>query len=309
MPDQQVARQDDGPAGLTDVPTGTDSFTRDYTIRAVSLDEQDLGELFDLLAGKMAEAREIEIAAAIENQDGEEPIPRDVLEERADRGFQISYSIRDPSSRLGISGTGKPDLNSANVGNELGSFYLSTGERFKKNFAVLPRNCVDIFIDFKRTPMAINFLNLPSNPTENGSCLNVYGDNEQWVIATHQVLVEFFDQRKSKWGWLHGSGVYDAFIFLFIVPFLLIKAYQFETNPTSWAPVTSNVALIGIYVYAYLVAVNVGRIGFLGARWLFPTVEFISSRRTSPVKYRLLAISVAFALLVWALQSVISVIS
>ena len=94
----------------------------------------------------------------------------------------------------------------------------------------------------------------------------------------------------------------------FVVPFLLFKAYQFETQPPDWMKLDSNVILVAIYIYALVVCGFMARQVFLVARWMFPAVEFVSGKRLSPVYFRLLFGGVILGLATWALQSIIAAI-
>jgi hypothetical protein len=281
-------------------------FERDFTIRGVSIDKKDIEMLFDLLERRTASARNLEVKAAIDRADPNNLPSANALYIEANDKFRISHTIKDDSERLSITGLDKPELESDHLSTEIRSFWISNRELFETTVGSKPLNYFDIYIDFKRQSLALNLSNDPSASTPNGSCLNVKGNDEQWVIATHQKLVEFFENRKTRWNWLHASGMYDAILFTVIIPFFLWKAYQFETEYIDYIRIDSNVALIGIFIYGFLLYLIFARYLFLFSRWLFPIVEFSSKSRWAPSAYRRIFGVILLGLIIWAVQNVLS---
>jgi len=253
-------------------------YRRDIRVENVILNQTDLVNLISIIQNKTNDAQRLHIKsigpASLDEQKE--------LEEDIQRVFRISYNIMDFEDNS-FSGYDTINTNSGDFPDKIKSVYISNSEAFKEAAnGRLPQNSVDIFIDFKRPSMAINFFNLPSNPTENNSIANVYGLNEDWVISTHQKVREFFDKRKTKRSFIHRSGIYDLFLLGVYIPILLWVAFRIESKFPNAIKESSIVSLIAIYAYGVLLSLMLGRVIFQYLRWLFPIVEYDSKRSIAP---------------------------
>jgi hypothetical protein len=122
--------------------------------------------------------------------------------------------------------------------------------------------------------------------------VNISGLEEGWVIETYDKLKEFFDARSTGRIYIHKSGVYDAFLYIVVIPIFLYAFYRFEFNNPNFIDRVPKITIIAIYVYSFLFISVVGRLLFQYARWLFPLVEYTSDKRWSPTTQRALLLMV-----------------
>lgn len=267
--------EDQDPVTLPQEPAALPmEYRRDIRIENVVLDRTDIVNLMSLVQSKTNDAQELQFAT--ENEALFES--REKLEEEVRRVFRINYNIHDFKDNM-LSGYDVINLDTGGIPENIKSVYISNINAFKTAASGrLPRNGVDIFVDFKRPSMAINFLNMPSNPTDNKSVANVFGLDEDWVISTHQKLREFLDSRKTKRSFIHRSGVYDLFLYVIYIPILLWGAFRIESNFSSVFVESSVVFLAAIYIYGFVLSLVSGRVIFQYLRWLFPIVEYSPKR-------------------------------
>jgi hypothetical protein len=179
------------------------------------------------------------------------------------------------------------------------SIYISTPHRFANIFpGCLPRNYIEIFLDFRRMPIALNLINLPSNPTPNESNFYLNGLDEGWIDSTFMKIESFFDKLRNNRSVIHRSGVYDIFLYVGFVPFALFWMMKIESiflnrinelNPT----------FLTIFVYRYIIMFFgvIARLLFQYTRWVFPSVEYISAKRTGPMAHRALLAFMSFTII------------
>jgi hypothetical protein len=213
------------------------------------------------------------------------------------RFLRVSYRIA-VTEVDSIEGTDVPHLGRSELDAPLRSIYISNTEIFSKAArGIKPQNCVDLFLDFKHPSLAIDFYNMPSNPTANGSLVNVYGFNEDWVNSTHKQLQDFFDRISAKRrAFLHRSGAYDIFLYFIYLPIVLWIMYRIERRFPDIFSSESKVSIIAVYIYIVVISLFFGRIIYQYIRWLFPPVEYESRGAWGPRIQRGLLLTLALGI-------------
>jgi hypothetical protein len=256
-------------------------YRRDIRIANVVLSQGDLEELFLVIASRTKDAISLQVQS--ENPtlfENEEQIVREVT-----NCMRISHVVRDTKANS-ITGYDVPDLQGHDFPDDIQSIFISTRETFQAIATRSPRNYVEAFISFVRTPVALNFIYMPSNPTENGSIINVYGYNEGWVVSTFQKLKEFIEKKMGQRSLVHKSGVYDLFLYLIVLPPVLWLVYRIERSFPAIFDDIPRSAVIAIYVYTLLLVLVGARLLFQYLRWLFPLVEYVPRRSLGPQAHR-----------------------
>lgn len=281
-------------------------YQRDLSIEGVILNQDDIDELSNLLEKQNGNASALEVEVAVKQLSPDSDVTKENLQTEADKAFRINYSISDVDEKSSIEGVDRLKLKDFNTPNEIKTIYLSTGGHFNRIYGRYPNNYVNIFLDFRRQSLALDLKTLPSNPTENRSCLNVVGYDEAWVISTYEKLTKFFRDRATKRKLLHGSGTYDFVLYLILVPLFLFYATRYEKELLSWLPTNSQVLTVGVYVYILIIIMFVFRQLFYFARWLYPTVEYVSGKLSSPTKYRTILTAIFSATFIGVIVDVVN---
>lgn len=196
--------------------------------------------------------------------------------------FITTVSVTGANGEVVI-GVGESFLESSNIPDNITQVFYSTVPRPN---AAFPRfvlmNKAIILLDFSRPP-AIDISTFPTHPTPNASHFEIFAESESWFTALNARLTQFFTDRKTKYGWLHKSGIYDVLLLALGVPCALWVTYRlgkilsFESLPT--------LLQAGAYVYGFLAILYVARLLFSYSRWVFPLVE-VENLNASPLRHR-----------------------
>jgi hypothetical protein len=161
-------------------------YRRDIKVNEASLNKEDLKRLFSIIQTRLDKAVDIQIV----NTNPDLFNDFEAAKEEIRRAFVMYYST---NKKMGdtVSGYDTPDLDSSTFPEQLANLFLSTKSTFEIHAGFAPRNWIELLIDFRRSRVSIDFITLPSNPTENGTAVNICGLEEPWVIETYDKLREF----------------------------------------------------------------------------------------------------------------------
>jgi hypothetical protein len=275
-------------------------YRRDIKINEACLNNDDLKRLFSIIEIQSKKAVDIQIQSSNPDlfQDFE------AAKEEIKNALIIHFNIR---KKLGdeFSGFGTPNFDSSEFPERLESIFLSTKTSFENIAKFPPRNHIEMFLDFKRSRLSIDFVSMPSNPTENGSVVNVIGLEELWVIETYGKIKEFFDARSNHRSYIHKSGVYDLFLYVLVFPFFLYFLYRIEGAYSSLIDKAPKITMVAFYIYSFLFVNLLGRAVFQYARWLFPLVEYTSDRRWAPNAQRGILLALIMAIFAGTLYDIV----
>ena len=249
------------------------------------MNKNDLKALYSLLEQQVEDALRISLSGIVD--DPNDPASSEDIRNKIRLGHRLSMQITtDDNSTVSqdnISIFEKPDFP-----DKIKNVYISTHHRFASLFPnFLPRNYLEIFLDFSRSSIALNFINLPSNPTPNESNFYLNGLDEGWIDSTFNKLEKFFNDRQNNRAFIHKSGVYDFFLYFFFAPLALGWMLKIEKISLPYIQeVKSNFATIFIYGYIIIGFSVLARIIYQYIRWLFPTAEYVSDKKFGPILHR-----------------------
>lgn len=247
-------------------------YRRDITLQNVALSAADLSAFTNLIIEVNERAKKLEIARADPGKfESDEDAQR-----QADEFMPVEYRYTDQMGDS-IQGLGELDSETADFPNDMASFYISNTSFPKRAIDIIPLNAVDALIDFKRPNLAVDMLNAPSNPTENRTIINVYGLNEEWVISTENKIQRFFEERKVLRPSIHGSGVYDYFIWLLFLPAMIWMYLRTGEIGREWIENQSMFTNVILAIYVLFLSLFGARLLFQYFRWLFPPVEYFKT--------------------------------
>lgn len=259
-------------------------YRRDISPKNISLSERDLKEFIDLLTEVNERAKKLEIERAGTSKFEDEAD----AQRQADDFMPVEHRYTD-SLGDSVQGLGPLNVDEKPLPASLNSIYVSNTSFTKRVFDGVPNNAVDAFIDFRRPSLAIDLITSPSNPTENATIINVYGLNEDWVISTESKINRFFDERKVLRPAIHGSGVYDSFIWLLFVPFLIWAYLRTGELGQEWLDGQNAFISVLLAIYFLFLSLFGARFIFQYFRWLFPPVEYFRKSTFGANLHRIIA--------------------
>ena len=150
--------------------------------------------------------------------------------------------------------------------------------RFKTSLQREPVNQFRITFDFASPPI-FNFNISPSLATPTNSSIDIIGENETWVSGTYRKVSNLLEDRRTKHGWLHKNNIWDLFLWIIIMPIIFRLLYLLQKNLPAFISTVSGVLKAAIYVYVFILLLNLFRIVFSYARWVFPYLELSTPLR------------------------------
>lgn len=256
-------------------------FRRDIFPRNHVFSAQDLSDLYKLVADLNEKSKEIEFSNLELGPDDDAVKLKSAVHEVVQVECSIKTSSGDNATAIG----GKI-LDSSDFYDEIQTFFISNSTYANKIRSINIANGIDIFLDFRKPTLKIDLRTLPSNPTENGSVINIYGSDEGWVATAEGRIRSFLDRRQSARPFLHGSGTYDYVLqFVWFPSFLWIYA-KYGLLSDSYFHGKSIMFNVVFGIYAFLMVALTARFFFQYFRWLFPPMEYYKSKRTGAYIHR-----------------------
>ena len=205
------------------------------------------------------------------------PLDRPAEQILADRellksGFELKVTVSGMNDET-VFGTIPMVFNSARFPEKIKSLYINSSQELRNLHDWAPRNRFELFLDFTK-PALFNFLLTPSGPTPNASKILVTGLNSAWVNGVYSDVAAFVRGRKTHRRLLHRSGVYDLLLLCGGLPFAFSISAKLSGIMNTLFGELSGLLHSAAQVYVFFIALNLFRILFDYARWIFPLVEY-----------------------------------
>jgi hypothetical protein len=252
------------------------NFTKQASISACKLRRDDLKRIYRLINEKQTEVGNNIVSKFFQTTE-ETPEQFQVRCTNVKNAFITTVSITGENGNV-VTGHGDSFFDSPLLPERISSILYDTSFSPNAQLKFTPNDRASILLDFSRPPL-LNLGTLPSAPTPNNSNWFISAENESWCTSLSARLDEFFTQRLTRLNWLHQSAVYDALLFVMGFPLSLWGSYRLS-KIIDWSGLPSALST-AIYVYAFLLLLNVFRVLFSYTRWVFPKVELESEQ--SPV--------------------------
>lgn len=303
FPDGDEALVQDQTKLLTDQPVHVPLYRRDINPTNLVLSAQDLKEFCELLSDVNVRAKEIELSML----DISKFESIEIARQRVNEAMPIDYKYVAGKGDS-VQGQGIPRTEERSFPEDLVSLFVSNSTYTDRAFNFIPLNTVNAFISFEKPSLKIDFLTLPSNPTNNRSLINVEGRNEDWVISTKQKIDEFFKNRTATRSIIHGSGVYDYIVYLAFLPMVIWLFNRSATLMNSWLEQQTVFLNVILGIYFLLISLLFARFLFQYARWLFPPMEYFKQNRWPAFIHRTAAGFVAATIAAGAIYDLVKAI-
>lgn len=247
-------------------------------IRSFSVDRNDLRKLLELLQERAYTAADVEEQKFEKRQDHTEEQFSQVKRELRE-GFDLFITLTGVDGRM-LTGNISQIFDSPNFPEEVRDVFFDTATPLRSRYGYIPRNKMVLFLDFRK-PEVFNFTILPSQETENASNFEIEGKDATWVNGVFQEFSDFVDSRPSTSPWLHRHSVYDLLLWLVGFPLSFWACARLSPFVESSLAHGSGFLKSALYFYVFLVAINLLRVAFHYARWIWPLTEFRSDRSKS----------------------------
>jgi len=267
-------------------------------IPSCTIEIKYLKKLFEILNDINKEAAEIELnvlnkryqqsTGGVSKEDFEK-LKKDVLE-----SYKIHIQIFGTKGKFITS-----DSSSVFEEEHLPDFITSTkfdnSFFYKSVFNRNPQSLINVELDFSKPPL-IDFVTSPSYQTPNNSIIHVLGENETWVEGSHEKVASSLKERSNRRSWLHRKNVYDLFLWLLVIPLSLWNVQKFNLFAAPYLSKFSTVLTVGIYLYIFIIILNIFRFAFNYLRWLFPYLELKTSLKSRVICHRIIFLGVISAI-------------
>jgi hypothetical protein len=249
---------------------------------AFRLEASDLKRLYKIINDKQIEHRD-QILALQEHQPNESEEEFNARKIRVRNSFVTAMTITQPNGEY-AHGNNSSFLDEDNLPGQVRSILFDTSTVPRADINYSPVNRITVFLDFSH-PAPINLNALPSLATSNESNIEIWAKDASWYIAARSQLDNFFEERKTKTGWVHRAFTYDILVFLFGLP---ISLWLLNKLGRVIEPIQSMPAIIkyAIYIYGLFLLLNLFRVFYTYSRWVFPLTELVTKKKQAFLLHR-----------------------
>jgi hypothetical protein len=253
-------------------------------IRSFSVDRNDLRKLLEILQERAYTAAELEETHLV-RPDGQSDEEYSVEKAKKDlkEGFRLFITISGVDGRK-LTGSIEEIFDSPNYPIEVKEVFFDTSTPLRTRYNYFPRNQMILFLDFGR-PEVLNFSILPSQETQNESNIEVVGRDATWVNGVFQEFLSFVEARPSTVPWLHRHSIYDIMLGVFGFPLSFWICNKLSGKIEGVFGSYSVFLKAALYFYVFLLALNLLRIAFHYARWIWPLTEY-KSEKSKALKHK-----------------------
>jgi len=181
-------------------------------------------------------------------------------------------------------GSNEAFLDEINLPDNMWSILFDTGTTPLAVLGFTPACKIVLFLDFTKPPI-FDFNRLPTLPTPNESNFETLADNHSWFAASKSTLSAFFEERKTNHNWLHRAAMYDILLLFLGIPLALWVDYRIGALLVRFSQLPAIITT-AIYIYSFLMSLNIFRMFFSYSRWVFPKVELETQIGSSPLRHR-----------------------
>jgi hypothetical protein len=254
-----------------------------WKIISFSGDKDNLNKLFQVLEERCHAAAEIEV-----NNFEQRDQPPDIYEQNKKtirEGFELKITVTSLDGKE-LWGGVSDIFDSPNFPDQIKSIYVNSEIPLKTIHNYSPRNSFEIFIDFSK-PELFNLSLMPSQETPNASNIIVHGLDATWVHGLFNEFCNFIKEHPGKLKCLHKHSIYDLLVWGFGLPLSFWVSYKLSNIINAIFGKFSIFVQNAAYVYVFFVSLTLFRLLFHYARWVWPLIEYRSSKNKAQ-KHRII---------------------
>ncbi len=270
-------------------------------IRSFSVDKNELRKLLEILQERAYAAAELEEKHLIrlDDQTDEE---FEQTKKDLNEGFKLFITLSGIDGRK-LTGDIDEIFDSPNYPPEVEEVFFDTSTplRFRHNY--FPRNKMILFLDFRKAEV-LNFSILPSEETLNESNFEIIGKDVTWVNGVFKEFLSFIEEKPSTIPWIHRHSIYDLIVWIIGFPLSFWICNKLSIKIEGFFGSYSVFLKAALYFYVFIIALNVLRIAFLYARWIWPLTEY-KSEKSKSLKHKALFSLIASGIGLPALYDII----
>ncbi len=208
-------------------------------------------------------------------------------------GFELKVTVQGVDDER-IYGTIPDVFNSPRFPNQVKTLYINSESDLRNLYNWYPRNRFALFLDFTK-PELFNLSLLSSISTPNASNIHVSGLDSTWVSGVYSEVTNFIKEKRTRRGFFHRHSVYNLLMLFLGIPLTFWIAYKSSGLINRIFGEFSVFVQNGVYVCLCFLMLNLFKILFDYARWVFPLVEYKSTMGTAR-KHRLILGSLIIAI-------------
>lgn len=270
-------------------------------IRSFSIDRNELRKLLEILQERAYAAGEIEQQHLKKiPEQTEKQFEQDKRELK--EGFELFITLSGVDGRK-LTGNISQIFDSPNFPEEVGVVFFDTSTPLYYRYRYTPKNKMILFLDFSR-PDVFNFTILPSQETQNESNLEIEGKDATWVNGVFKEFFDFVEQRPSTFPWLHRHSIYDVLLWIAGFPLSFWICSKLSPSIEGVFGGYSVFLKSALYFYVFVIALNLIRIAFHYARWIWPLTEY-KSEKSKSLKHKAMFSLLASGLVIPAIYDII----
>ena len=193
-------------------------------------------------------------------------------------GFEIKVTVQGIDNET-IYGTISDVFNSPRFPDQVKTLHINSESDLRNLYNWPPRNRFELLLDFTK-PELFNLSLLSSRATPNASNINVSGLDSTWVGGVYGEIANFIEKNRTRRRFFHRHSVYDLLLLLVGLPFAFWMAYKSSGLINRIFGGFSVFVQNGAYVFLFFLMLNLFKMLFDYARWIFPIVEYKGATNT-----------------------------
>ena len=213
------------------------------------------------------------------------------IESETDEQFNALKSYLKDSWKLSIVIQGKNGeqiieydesvFSSANLPNSIVAIYFDCKSSYQARRNNLePSHWFILNFDFSK-PLLMDWQNPMSAPTPNASRLIVKGNEDAWIAAVRQDVIDTLNQHDNHRAFLHGSFFYDYLVWIIGFPFAFFVTAKAVPTITRLFSNLNMAVEVAAYLYVFAAVLIFFRILFGYTKWAFPKMELLGDAGTT----------------------------